>query len=177
MVIVMIGILSSILIQKFIDVSEDTEIVAEDSTIDRLRSNLFNVLGQELMQGKAARFPNNPFANLAKVPEGYDRLRTNNPTGEPEDDNLWVFVIGNQTASSGQITPQQAGTTLDNFQVDGFIYHQRRDHTVVRWAYDSTNGVISKKFIVDPSELKNQRDRDKQQRGDIIKDRQLPRTR
>jgi len=176
MVIVMIGILGSILMQKFIDIAETTEITAEDRTIDLLRANLINTMGEQLLKGQAATFPINPFDNLSKVPEGYDRFRTTKPTGDPADDNLWVFIRGNQVTAATQITPQQAGTTLPTFRIDGFIYHQRRDHTVVRWAYDSSTGVISKKFIEKPSDLKRQRDINAQARRDIIKDQQLQKT-
>ncbi len=88
-----------------------------------------------------------------------------------------MFVRGNQTTATGQITPQQAGTTLQTFRVDGFIYHQRRDHTVVRWAYDSSTGVISKKFIEKLSDLKRQQDTNARARNDQIPDKKLLDTR
>jgi len=177
MVIVMIGILASILVQKFINIAETTEITAEDTTVDLLRANLINTLGEQMIKGQAAVFPQNPFDNLSKVPTGFDRFRTTKPTGDPTDDNAWVFIRGGQATTSTQITPQQAGTTLPTFRVDGFIYHQRRDHTVVRWAYDSSTGVISKKFIEKPSDLKRQQDINAQARQDIIQDQQLQKTR
>jgi len=170
MVIVMIGILASILVQKFINIAEHTEIASEDTTVQYLRSNLVNSLGQDLMEGKSGKFPTNPFLNLNKVPDGYDRFRNVKPTGEPIDDNIWVYVTGTQGLTAGQITPQQAGTTLPTFRVDGLIYRQRRDHTIVRWAYDSSTGVISKKFIEKPSDLKKAKDIDTTTRGEPIKD-------
>lgn len=177
MVIVMIGILSSILAQKFIDVAEDTEITAESTTIDLLRANLVNTMGERLIKSQSAAFPINPFDNLNKVPQGYNRFRTTMPTGESVDDDTWVFVRGNQGNQSGQITPQQAGTTLPTFRVDGFIYHQRRDSTVVRWAYDSSTGVISKRLVVTPSQLKRQRDINAQTRGEVTQDQLKQNTR
>ncbi len=177
MVIVMIGILSSILAQKFIEVAEITEITAEDATVDLLRSNMINTIGEQLINGQSTTFPLNPFDNLSKVPVGYNRFRTTKPTGEPQDDDIWVFVRGNQANAGGQITPQQAGTTLPTFRVDGFIYHQRRDSTVVRWAYDSSTGVISKRLIEKPSDLKRQRDLNARTRGEVTRDQQLQNTR
>ncbi|QPJ61161.1 MAG: type II secretion system protein [Candidatus Nitronauta litoralis] len=177
MVIVMIGFLSSIIALKFVEVAETTEITAEGATIDLLRSNMINTIGEQLINGNAATFPINPFDNLTKIPQGYDRFRTTKPTGEPADDDIWVFVRGNQANAGGQITPQQAGTTLPTFRVDGFIYHQRRDSTVVRWAYDSSTGVISKRLIEKPSDLKRQRDFNARTRGETTRDQELQKTR
>lgn len=177
MVIVMIGFLSSIIALKFVEVAETTEITAEGATIDLLRSNMINTIGEQLINGKAATFPLNPFDNLTKVPAGFDRFRTTKPTGDSVDDDIWVFVRGNQANAGGQITPQQAGTTLPTFRVDGFIYHQRRDSTVVRWAYDSSTGVISKRLIEKMSDLKRQRDVNAATRGETTKDQQLQKTR
>ncbi|MCA9482451.1 MAG: type II secretion system protein [Nitrospina sp.] len=177
MVIVMIGILSSILAQKFIDVAEDTEVTAEGATVDLLRANLVNTMGERLIKGQQAAFPANPFDNLTKVPQGYNRFRTTVPTGEKIDNDIWVFVRGSQGRSGAQITPQQSGTTLPTFRVDGFIYHQRRDSTVVRWAYDSSTGVISKRLEVRPSDLKRERDLNAAQRGDNAIEQNLQKTR
>jgi len=92
----------------------------------------------------------NSFANLSKVPLGYDHSRKTKPTGLDADRNLWAYVAARDSDS---LTPQEAGTTLKKFTVDGFIYHQRKDNTVVRWAYDSGAGAISSKFLVPSSEL------------------------
>lgn len=156
MVIVMIGFLGSIAIQKMLDMARQAEVTAEDTTIEILRSNLLSVMGEQLLHGGKAEFPANPFANLNKVPEGYDPRRSEKPTGLPADDNLWVYVPARDSES---LAPQDAGTSLKTFQVDGYIYHQRKDHSVYRWAYDSTRGVISKKFEVPKKELANVLDR------------------
>ncbi len=177
MVIVMIGFLSSIIALKFVEVAETTEITAEGATIDLLRANMINTIGEQLINGQSATFPINPFDNLTKVPQGYDRFRTTKPTGNSSDDDMWIFVRGDQANAGGQITPQQAGTTLPTFRLDGFIYHQRRDSTVVRWAYDSSTGVISKRLVEKESDLKRQRDFNAQTRGDTTKDQQLQKTR
>ncbi len=166
-VIVLIGILASVAFQKMINMAEDVEITAEDATIETIRANLVSTLGEEMVRGGRGVFPLNPFANLRKVPTGYDRRRTTKPTGRPADSNLWVFVPGNR---SGTVTPEQAGTTLPTFRVDGFIYHQRKDNTVVRWAYDASTGVISNKFFERVSVLKASSDRNALSRGEITKD-------
>lgn len=177
MVMVMIGILGSVAIQKFIDASEDAEVTAEATNIDMLRANMVNTMGERLVKGQQAAFPTNPFDNLTKVPQGYNRFRTTPPTGEKIDDDIWVFVRGSQGRSGAQITPQQSGTTLPTFRVDGFIYHQRRDSTVVRWAYDSSTGVISKPLEVRPSDLKRERDVNAAQRGDSTIEQNQQKTR
>lgn len=163
LVIVMIGILASVAAQKMISVAEDAELAAEDSTADILRNNLTANVGEDLIKGRATRFPDDPFINLNKVPEGYDRRRVVKPTGVPADDGIWLFVSGSAT---GNLTPEQAGTTLTNFRVTGFIYHQRRDHTVVKWPYDSVNGVIGSKIVELESDLKKRLDTERQLRGE-----------
>jgi len=156
MVIVMIGLLGSIAIQKMLDMTRQAEVAAEDTTIEILRSNLLNVMGEQLLHGKKAAFPENPFANLNKVPEGYDPRRDEKPSGQAKDANLWVYVPAKDHES---LTPEEAGTSLDTFTVNGYIYHQRNDHSVYRWAYDKTRGAISKKFKVPEKELDQALDR------------------
>lgn len=165
MVIVIIGILASVAAQKFITATDEAEITAEDATIENMRSNLINNIGNDLLQGAAGEFPFNPFNNLRKVPSGYNRRATTKPTGADATDNTWVFVQG---ANVGNVTAEQAGTTLLNFSVTGFIYHQRKDGTVVRWPYDQANGVIGKKFIEKVSPLKQQQDQEKIKRGETV---------
>ncbi len=171
MVIVIIGILASVAAQKFITATDEADITAEDATIENIRSNLINNVGNSLLQGAAADFPFNPFNNLRKVPSGYNRRATTKPTGQDKTDNTWVFVQG---ANVGNVTAEQAGTTLLNFSVTGFIYRQRKDSTVVRWPYDQANGVIGKKFIEKVSPLKQEQDQEKIKRGESVeRQRQL----
>ncbi|MBI5426880.1 MAG: prepilin-type N-terminal cleavage/methylation domain-containing protein, partial [Nitrospinae bacterium] len=150
LVIVMIGILSSIAAQKMISVAEDVAIAAEDATVETLRKNLSSSVSENMFKGLPGKYPDDPFVNLARTPEGYNRRRTVRPTGDPVDDGLWAFVGG---STGVNLTPEEAGTTLRSFTTSGFIYHQRNDHTVVKWAYDSINGIISSKIIETESEL------------------------
>ena len=145
MVIVMLGFLSSIAIQKMLRMAETTEIAVEDTTISTLRSNLIATMGEGLIEGGTGGFSPNPFANLTKVPEGYGHNRDTQPTGEKQDNDLWVYVEGADDDAE-ELTPEQTGSTLSDFQVSGFIYHQRKNNVVVRWAYDSLSGVISKRL-------------------------------
>ncbi|MCH8156677.1 MAG: prepilin-type N-terminal cleavage/methylation domain-containing protein [Nitrospinae bacterium] len=195
MVIVIIGILASVAAQRMITAAEQAEITTEDMTVDIMRSNLIINLGNDLIQGRPAEFPDNPFSNLSKIPEGFDRRRTTRPTGEAEDDGLWMYARertgGNLTAvqleqaeqaartgtSLGSLAAEQAGTTLATFQTDGFIYHQRKDRTIVRWAYDSSQGVIGKKIIRQESEIKKRLDEDRLLRGEPIERDKLDRIR
>ena len=149
-VIVMIGLLAASAIQKLVSMTKEAEIAAENATIEILRSNLLTVLGEALLKYGDANFPENPLDNLSKVPQGYDPSRKTKPTGLNPDNSLWAYVLAKDTDT---LTPKEAGTTLETFTVDGYIYHQRKDSIVVRWAYDSSTGVISNKFLVSQSEL------------------------
>lgn len=173
LVIVVLGILISTAAQKMYSLAEDAEINGENTTIETMRKNLIGNYGEDLVKGRAAKFPDNPFANLSKVPEGYDRRRASRPTGEPADDGIWVFTMG---GSSMNLTLEQAGTTLTTFNPTGIIYHQRRDHSIVKWAYDATQGVISYKVVETQSDLKRELDTQKQRRGEETEAERLRRT-
>jgi len=172
MVVVILGFLASVAMQKMMSAAEQAEITAEDTTIDILRSNMINNFGDNLIKGIPAQFPNNPFNNLSQVPEGYNRRRNFQPTGENEDADIWVYVRGGGTG----LTQEQAGTTLTNFLPVGEIYHQRKDGTVVKWPYDSTNGVIGKKQIDRISDIKIQSEQDKKQRSEPTEEEKLNKT-
>lgn len=163
MVIVVIGILASVAVQKMLSVAENAEIAAEDSTIEVMRQNIVNNFGDDLVKGKAAFFPGNPFQNLRRVPEGYNRRRITPPTGDDEDDRLWVFILG--TRGESNLTPERVGTTLATFRASGFIFHQRRDHSIIKWAYDSTTGIIGNKIIQERSAAKIERDTQKEEQN------------
>lgn len=151
MVIVMLGFLASIAIQKMLSMAAITEITVEDTTLSTLRSNLIAVRGEGLIQQGTGRFSANPFSNLMKVPGGYDHNRRTQPSGEKRDNDLWVY-IEKKGGPTQELTPAETGSTLPDFQVAGFIYHQRKDLKVVRWAYDSSSGVISKRLSNPASE-------------------------
>lgn len=169
-VIVVIGILIGVAAEKMITLTDDAEINAENSTIDILRKNLVSNIGDDMAKGRVAVFPVNPFANLSKIPDGYDGRRTTKPTGDKTDTGLWVYISG---ASSLTLTPEQAGTTLTSFIPSGIIYHQRRDSTIVKWAYDSGIGVISTKIIDTESDIKKQLDIQKRLHGELTEADQL----
>ncbi len=175
MVIVIIGILASVAAQKMITATDEAEITAEEATIENLRSNLVNNFGNSLIQGAAAEFPNDPFTNLSKVPAGYNRRSNTKPTGKEATDSTWVFIQGTQ--NEARVTAEQAGTTLTNFSVTGFIYHQRKDSTVVKWPYDSANGVIGRLMVDKTSPLKQEQDQEKIKRGEPIEGQKRLKTR
>jgi len=175
MVIVMIGILASVALQKMITTAEQAELTAEDMTIDTLRANLVNNFGQDLVQGKVAKFPEDPFTNLSKVPEGYDRRRSARPSGESDDNGVWMFDRG--AGVSGNLTPEDTGTTLTDFVISGFIYHQRKDKTIVKWPYDQINGVVGKKSVQTESDIKKQLDQERRLRGEPVEGDKIIQTR
>lgn len=141
MVVTLIGVLTSLAAEKLTDVAVRTEITAESTTIDFLRSSLIINFGNDMIKGVPAKFPENPFSRLHKVPDGYDRNRNSPPSGAENDEDLWVFVPG-----GGSVTPEQSGTTLEGFKTTGTIFHQRKDGSVVKWAYDSNMGIIGKRI-------------------------------
>jgi len=172
MVIIMIGILTSIAAGKMISAVQQAEITAEDRTIDVMRSNLINNFGNDLLNGLAAQFPDDPFTNLSKVPEGYDRQNNSAPSGAEDDASTWAFVSG----GGGNLTPEEAGTTIADFQTTGEIFHQRKDLSVASWPYDSSNGIIGKKQLKSSSRLKEEEDRAKRRRGEPTEQDRLDKT-
>lgn len=172
MVVVILGFLASVAMQKMMSAAEQAEITAEDTTIGVLRANMVNNFGDNLLKGLPARFPDDPFENLSQVPQGYDRRRNFQPTGEDEDADIWVFVRGGGTG----LTQEQAGTTLTDFLPVGEIYHQRKDGTVVKWPYDSSNGVIGKKQLDRLSDIKIESEQDKERRGEPTEEEKLDKT-
>jgi len=172
MVIIMIGILTSIAAGKMISAVQQAEITAEERTIDVMRSNLINNFGEALLDGVAAQFPDDPFTNLSKVPEGYDRRNSSRPSGDEDDASTWAFVAG----GGGDLSPEDAGTTILDFQTTGSIYHQRKDLSVAKWPYDSTNGIIGKKQLDLTSDLHEEEDRARKRRGAPTEEDRLDKT-
>lgn len=145
MILVVASVLGSIAMQRFITLSENAEIVEEDSIIATLRANITNHYLEQVASGKDAQHFQNPFENLTNTPGGYNRRRNFPPYGVKEDDMLWVYVpLGT--------TPSQAdGKTIFP---KGEIWHQRRDHTTIKWDYDPNSGIVSPKTVVQKSDLK-----------------------
>ncbi|MBT6940141.1 MAG: hypothetical protein HN994_07095, partial [Candidatus Marinimicrobia bacterium] len=131
---------------------------------------LINNYSAELVSGAAPTFADDPFTNLNNVPYGYDRRQNNKPVGNKNTDDTWVFVQG---ATGGGLTEEEAGTTVTDSSVTGIIYHQRKDSTVVKWSYNSANGVISKKEIDRISPLKQKQDIEKIKRGEPIEGQKI----
>ena len=168
MVLVIIGILASIAAQKMITAGQEAEIAGEDASIEILRSNLINNYSAELVAGVAPKFADNPFDNLNNVPYGYDRRQNNKPFGNKNTDDTWVFAQG---ATGGNTIEGETQTT--DSSTTGFIYHQRKDSTVVKWPYSSGNGLIGKKVIDRASPLKQKQDIEKIKRGEPIEGQQI----
>ena len=181
MVLVIVGILSSIAAQKMITAAQEAEITAEDTSIELLRSNLVNNYSAELIRNSSsglatASYPDNPFDNLNQVPYGYDRRQNNKPIGNENTNDTWVFVQG-ASGANPPVGPdgivEQGGTTSTNSSGGGIIYHQRKDGTVVKWTYNSSNGLIGQKQIERTSPLKQRQDQQKIERGEIIEGQQI----
>jgi len=170
MVLVIIGILASIAAQKMITAAQEAEIAAEDTSIETMRANLINNYSFELVSGVAPEFADNPFDNLNNVPYGYDRRQNNKPLGIVQTNDTWVFVQG---ANGGNSTAEETETTVIDSSTTGFIYHQRKDGTVVKWPYSSGNGIIGAKEIERTSPLKQKQDREKIERGEIIEGQEI----
>lgn len=181
MVLVIVGILSSIAAQKMITAAQEAEINGEDANIELLRSNLVNNYTAELIRNSkaglaTADFPDNPFDNLNQVPYGYDRRQNNKPIGNENTNDTWVFVQG-ASGANPPVGPdgivEQGGTTSTNSSGGGIIYHQRKDGTVVKWSYNSGTGLIGPKQIERTSPLKQRQDQQKIERGEIIEGQQI----
>jgi hypothetical protein len=174
MVLVIIGILVSIAAQKMITAGQEAEIAAEDASIEVLHSNLINNYSAGLVQGIVPEFADNPFDNLNNVPYGYDRRQNNKPLGNVNTNDTWVFVqeasASNPPTGEDGLVVQDASSTNSS---SGIIYHQRKDGTVVKWTYNSANGVIGKKEIERISPLKQRQDKEKVKRGEVIEGQQI----
>lgn len=174
MVVVIIGILTSIAAQKMITAAQEAEIAAEDASIETMRANLINNYSTDLILGATPEFADNPFDNLNNVPYGYDRRQNNKPLGNVNTNDTWVFVQG-ASASNPPIGEDgfviQGASSANSSS--GVIYHQRKDGTLVKWTYNSANGVIGKKEIERTSPLKQKQDREKVERGEVIEGQQI----
>lgn len=179
MVFIIVGILASIAAKKMITAAQEAEITSEDASIEVLRSNLVNNYTADLIKNSAegistATYPSNPFDNLNQVPYGYDRRQNNKPLGNNNTNDTWVFVQGasgaDPTLGANGVVVEEQGTTNTT---GGIIYHQRKDGTVVRWSYNSSNGIIGEKEIERTSALKQKLDREKIERGEIIEGQQI----
>ena len=175
MVLVIIGILASIAAQKMITAAQEAEIAAEDTSIEILRSNLINNYSAGLVEGLVPEFADNPFDNLNNVPYGYDRRQNNKPRGNIQTNDTWVFVQGTSGTNPpiGEDGIVVQGSTPSTNSSSGFIYHQRKDATVVRWPYNSGNGIIGTKEIERTSPLKQKQDRERIKRGEPIEGQQI----
>lgn len=175
MVLVIVGILSSIAAQKMITAAHEAEINSEDANIEIMRSNLVNNYIGNFTKDGFAQYPADPFENLNQIPYGYDRRQNNKPQGNTNTNDTWVFVQGgtgtNPPVGEGGVVVQDTSST--NSSSGGTIYHQRKDGTVVKWTYSSSTGLIGIKQIERTSALKQKQDREKVKRGEIIEGQQI----
>ncbi len=183
MVLVIVGILATIAAKKMITAAQEAEIAGEDTSIELLRSNLINNYSADLIRSSSegiatADYPDNPFDNLNQVPYGYDRRQNNKPIGNVNTNDTWVFVGGASGGNpplgeDGIVVPEEGTTVTGSTTTTGFIYHQRKDGTVVKWPYSSGVGIIGQKVIERTSPLKQKQDREKIERGEIIEGQQI----
>jgi prepilin-type N-terminal cleavage/methylation domain-containing protein len=158
-VIVILSVLAGIAVSKYLEAVRHAEVAAEDTTIANLQASIDTTWVHMLLNGEKPSYPKNPFSALKKLPANY-RLEQTVPRGTRESRHVWVFLpyvpeiidklkislLQNENApallknAKGLYKPESVT------QINGLIFHQRRDDKVVFWIYDRSRGVISDRY-------------------------------
>ena len=125
MVIVILGILAAVAIPRFVNLSVQAEAAAENGVIGALRSAVYIYSVNEMAQGNADQYPDDPFDELAQKPTGYSAtlISGSSPT------DSWSFKSTEPL----------------------YIKHIRKNATISYWEYTSSSGVIDTLVTTAPS--------------------------
>ena len=117
-VMVIMGVLASVAVPRYLDSIANAEASAEDSVITSIRGGLKQAANNSLLANGRASWPTNPFSALSENADGDVDLVGYTEDGDLADtDGEWTFIdYGNGT---GQIT------------------HQRADNSRYTWDYNS----------------------------------------
>ena len=117
-VMVILGIMATVAVPRYLDSIANAEESAEDAVISAIRNGLKQYANNALVDGGRATWPDNPFDVLSETPAGYSS--TDNGTeevgpldGVADSDGEWTFDYGNSR-----------------------ITHQRADNSRYYWEYD-----------------------------------------
>ena len=118
-VMVILGIMASVAVPRYLDSISNAEQSAEDAVISAIRSGLKQYANNALFEQGRAVWPDNPFEVLSDVPDGYNANDNgledgiDQLDGVADEDGEWTFDYGNSR-----------------------ITHQRADNSRYYWAYD-----------------------------------------
>ena len=118
-VMVILGIMASVAVPRYLDSISNAEESAEDAVISAIRSGLKQYANNSLFKEGRAVWPDNPFEALSEFPAGYNANDNgledgiDQLDGVADEDGEWTFDYGNSR-----------------------ITHQRADNSRYYWVYD-----------------------------------------
>ena len=118
-VMVILGIMASVAVPRYLDSISNAEESAEDAVISAIRSGLKQYANNSLFKEGRAVWPDNPFEALSEFPAGYNANDNGledgigQLDGVADEDGEWTFDYGNSR-----------------------ITHQRADNSRYYWVYD-----------------------------------------
>ena len=118
-VMVILGILATVAVPRYLDSISNAEKSAEDAVINSIRAGLKQYANNKLYSEGRAIWPNNPFDALSELPSGYSPNDNGNESGiaqldgVADSDGEWTFDFSNSR-----------------------ITHQRADNSRYYWEYD-----------------------------------------
>ena len=116
-VMVILGIMASVAIPRYLDSISNAEQSAEDAVIRSIRSGLRQHANNALYKNGREEWPENPFSVLKEAPTVLDT--TNNIVAEIDDQ--WTFVRGEFSYQGEDYSAK--------------ITHQRADNSRFQWYY------------------------------------------
>jgi prepilin-type N-terminal cleavage/methylation domain-containing protein len=116
-VMVILGIMASVAIPRYLDSISNAEQSAEDAVVRSIRSGLRQYANNALYKNGREEWPENPFSVLKEAPAILDT--TNDIIAEIDDQ--WTFIRG-EFFYQGEYYP-------------GKITHQRADNSRFQWYY------------------------------------------
>ena len=111
-VMVILGIMASVAVPRYLDSIANAEESAEDAVISAIRGGLKQYASNSLLDNGRATWPTDPFTALSEKPAGHT-----NDGDLANTDGEWTFI--------------------DNLDGTGRITHQRADNSRYYWEYDS----------------------------------------
>ena len=109
-IMVVLGILAAIAVPRMGNTISSSEEAAENAIIAALSSAVEVYAMDQVVENSTKSYPNNPFDEMDKLPDGYTGI------GALDQDGEWVFTS------------------------DSYVAHQRNDNTKHKWPYNSSNG-------------------------------------
>jgi type IV pilus assembly protein PilA len=116
-IMVILGVLAAIAVPKMGNTIASSEEAAENAVLASLKSAVEVYAMDQVVNNSNKSYPQNPFDELDKLPEGY------NGVGVPNQDGEWVFTL------------------------DSHVAHQRNDNSRFKWYYNSNSGEFGNRIV------------------------------